>query len=145
MLRVDKLIRFYKIKNILREKISLSLNELKVMYPFLSRGEAELLYIKLQKIKNPTFEFKHSNTHKNVRRYKRKTMVPTEKKEVKVMPKKNEKAPNRYNDDVKKRAVQLYHSGKNVHEIVKILNGPAHKAVRRYLKKAGITNINNKH
>lgn len=148
MLRVYKLIRFYKKQNLLREKISLSLNELEVMYPFLSKGEAILLYTLLQKIKNPAFEFKHSNTHKIVRRYKHK-MTPEAKKEIKpkiVKEKvKNPKAPNRYDNEIKNKAYQLYQSGKTVKEIEKILGTAKHKAIRRWLKSKGVSSPNGKH
>ena len=60
-----------------------------------------------------------------------------EKKEKKISTKKKQ---NRYDDSIKKKAVQLYHEGKTAEEIVEELDGPKIKAVFRYLRKAGIEN-----
>ena len=72
-----------------------------------------------------------------------------EKKEIK--PKvakektKNPKEPNRYDNEIKNKAYQLYQSGKTVKEIEKILGSARHKAIRRWLLKKGISNPNGKH
>jgi len=154
MMRIDRMIKFFKIRNLLRTKISLSLDEIIEMYPFLSKGEAELLYIKLQRIKNPNFEYRNKKVE---RRSVKKKMVPTEKKEktetvkqktsVKEfapLEKKSTKAPNRYDENTKRKVLALYNSGKNVKTIAKE-TGVGHKACRRWLKKFGISSPNNKH
>ncbi len=56
--------------------------------------------------------------------------------------KKNKKAgPPRYDDDIKKKCVELALKGMNVDEIVKTIKGPKSRAVMRYLKHAEIAQI----
>ena len=56
--------------------------------------------------------------------------------------KKNKKAgPPRYDDDIKKKCVELALKGMNVDEIVKTIKGPKSRAVMRYLRHAEIAQI----
>ena len=48
-------------------------------------------------------------------------------------------AGSKYNDSVKEKAVELGKQGKTITQIVDKLNGPKHKAVKRYLEAAGVT------
>jgi hypothetical protein len=53
--------------------------------------------------------------------------------------KKNKKAgPPRYDDDIKKKCVELALKGMNVDEIVKTVKGPKSRAVMRYLRHAEV-------
>jgi hypothetical protein len=52
--------------------------------------------------------------------------------------KKNSKAPPRYNEDIKKKCIELALKGMNVEEIVKTIKGPKQRAVMRYLRKAEV-------
>lgn len=136
------MIRFFKLKGLMQERISLSLSQLQTKYHFLSRGEVELLYVKIQTIKNQNFKF---NTIE--RRFVKKMVEKKEEKKesVKTLPKKNAKAPNRYDENTKRKVLSVYNSeGKSVKTIAKE-TGIGHKAICRWLRKAGITNINNKH
>lgn len=47
------------------------------------------------------------------------------------------KAPPRYSDEIKQRCVQLLREGKTIDEVVKIMDGPKHKAIKRYAAKFG--------
>lgn len=48
-------------------------------------------------------------------------------------------AGSKYDDSVKTKAVELGKQGKTITQIVDKLNGPKHKAVKRYLEAAGVS------
>lgn len=48
------------------------------------------------------------------------------------------KTPPRYDENTKKKCVELALKGMNVDEIVKSVKGPKHRAVMRYLSKAEV-------
>lgn len=52
--------------------------------------------------------------------------------------KKNSKAPPRYDEDTRKKCIELALKGMNVEEIVKAVKGPKQRAVMRYLRKAEV-------
>ena len=53
--------------------------------------------------------------------------------------KKNIRAgPPRYDDDIKKKCIELALKGMNVEEIVKAVKGPKSRAVMRYLRHAEV-------
>ena len=57
---------------------------------------------------------------------------------TKTLPKKNQKAPNRFSLETQKHAIQLYHEGKSFNEIKTTIR-VGHKALKRwFLKLAGI-------
>ncbi|MDP2926450.1 MAG: hypothetical protein Q8N99_08790 [Nanoarchaeota archaeon] len=46
--------------------------------------------------------------------------------------------PPRYDDDIKKKCIELALKGMNVEEIVKSVKGPKQRAVMRYLRHAEV-------
>ena len=47
------------------------------------------------------------------------------------------KAPPKYSDEVKQKCVQLLREGKTIDEVVEIMGGPKHKAIKRYAVRFG--------
>jgi len=78
---------------------------------------------------------------KNERRFIKKKMIEKKEKNENALSKKKGKAPSRYGDEIKKKAVQLYQGdGKGVKEIEAILKSAKSKEIKRWLRKAGIPN-----
>lgn len=53
-------------------------------------------------------------------------------------PKRNAKAPPRYEEALKRKCVELALKGMNVDDIVKTMKGPKSRAVMRYLRHAEV-------
>lgn len=51
---------------------------------------------------------------------------------------KKNKAPPRYNEEIKKKCIEMALRGMNVEEIVKAVKGPKTRAVMRYLRHAEV-------
>lgn len=133
MMKVDKMFLFFKTKNLLGNKSEYDIEGLISVYPFLSRGEAELLYAKLQKWRNPFYVYKRIE-----RRIE--NMVKQAKKENK--PEDQNAEPKvgagfrKYEDSVREKVIELYKKGIKPKQIVQEMGGsPKVKCVRRWIFK----------